>query len=153
MGWCTVGELWTICFTLFNPRVWLLVFSGLLPIKLPSISRSCSTPKQRTVSTFSIEVGFLLLRGCPSSPRPSPPCGRGPRDCWLWQTHTGVLTAIHMYTRVNHHDDGEGWGGVGGLFEGPGTGGPESAHRILLLNLQRATKEKEKEKETLAKIS
>lgn len=21
LGWCTVGELWTICFTLFNPRV------------------------------------------------------------------------------------------------------------------------------------
>lgn len=139
MGCCTVGELWTICFTLFNPRVWLLVFSGLLPIKLPSISRSCSTPKQQTVSTFSIEVGFLLFRGCPSSPRPSPHPWTRAEDCWLTNTHQRA----HSHSHVHRGQPPRRWGGVSlkdwGTLQG--SSNPEK----LLLNLQRAMKEKEKD--------
>lgn len=49
-----------------------LVYSGLLAIKPPSISHSRSTPKRQTISTFSIEVGFPVFHGCPSSSRTSP---------------------------------------------------------------------------------
>lgn len=102
--WCTVGELWDICST-HHPRMGLLVYSGLLPIKLPSISRSCSTPEQQTISTFGIQVGFPVFCGCPSSPPPPPPPWMWPEACWLWQTHTSVLMLIQMYTGVKHHDN------------------------------------------------
>lgn len=87
VGWCSAGELWSIC---LNPRLWLPLYSGLVPIKLPSISRSRSTPEQQTISTFSVEVGFPVFRGCPirtpphtHNPSPPLPHGRGPRlvDC------------------------------------------------------------------------
>lgn len=114
MAWCTVGELWNICFTPLNPRVRLLVFSGLLPIKLPSISRSGSTPKQQTVSTFSIEVGFLLFRGCPSSPPPSP-VDRG------LLTVTNTHQRAHSHSHVHRGQPPRRWGGRASESAGTGT--------------------------------